>query len=242
MAPQRTPDAPLPDRPLEPPEPGERQVLKWVAALFGASLLAAGWLAARADSDPGVRDALDTILQIALGGLFLGGAYRLLAFYSYRLLDLLTIVVVLSLGLKVALDGVSGLQEFLGDPVPDEPVRLQVQLGPTALSCLLISSVLLCGAALGLRYCTRLKLHHSRQRVAAILYGMLAFPGIVGIFAFPALVLSEMVGSSNLDERTPFYLMLAVASFLVTLRNGMLIFRSMALEDEVIATDDRGQE
>lgn len=243
MTPKPQDDEPLVIRPLEPPAPGERQVMLWVATLFGVSLLSAGWLAARADSSPGIRDALDTILQVALGVLFLGGAYRLLVYYPYRLLDLMVIVLGLSLGLKVALDGVDGLREFLGDPVESEPQRLQVQLGPLVLSCLLISSVLLCGAALGLRYCTRLKLESSRQRVAAIMYGMLAFPGIVGIFAFPALVLSELVSQSATSEpatgeRTLLYLVLAITSCLVTLRNGMLFFRSMALEDEVTVRRD----
>jgi hypothetical protein len=233
MTPEKQGDEPLVERPLDQPAPGERQVMLWVSALFVVSLLAAGWLAARADSEPGVRDALDTILQVALGGLFLGGAYRLLVYYPYRLLDLLVIVMGLSLGLKVALDGVAGLSEFLGEDVPSEPQQVQVQMGPMVLSCLLTSSVLLCGAALGLRYCTRLRLESARLRVAAILYGMLAFPGAVGVFAFPALILSEVVGSSGLSERTLLYLMLAITSCLVSLRNGMLFFRSMALEDEV---------
>lgn len=234
MMPEPPRDEPLVVRPLDPPAPGERQVMVWVAALFVVSLMAAGWLAARADSSPGIRDALDTLLQVALGALFLGGAYRLLVYYPYRLLDLLVIVLVLSVGLKVALDGVSGLQDFLGDPDPSEPKQVQVQLGPMVLSCLLTSSVLLCGAALGLRYCTRLKLDSSRQRVAAILYGMLVFPGIVGVFAFPALVLSELVSSPESGELGLLYLVLFITSCLVTLRNGVLFFRSMALENEVV--------
>jgi len=231
MKPEPPAEDALPVRPLEPPEPGERQVMKWFGALMGVTIISAGWLAARADSPVGVRQALDTILQVGLAGLFLAGAYRLLSYYPYRLLDLVTMVLTLSLGVKATLDALPPFLSFVTEGQgPKAP-----QFGPMVLGCMLTSSVLLSGAALGLRYCSRLKVETSGARILTIMYGMTAFPSGVGCFAFPAVILSTLVDPQANNEMALVYLGLFVVSLFVAARNAVLLFRSMSLDDEVPA-------
>jgi hypothetical protein len=221
----------LAQRPLEPPVAGGGIFLRWMVVFLCTSAAGTLWLALRADSPPSVRQLLDTILEMAIGILVALGAYRLLVFFPFRILDLLVIVLGLGLGVKGTLEALesasrSGLLD-LG------PIDARENLGTLVLSCLLTGSLLLAGAALGLRYCVRLKLSGSGARVAAIVSGMLSFPACVGVFAFPGLILLDLLAEHQLGERALAYLGLGAVSLVVVVANGVFLVRSMALETHV---------
>lgn len=227
------PEPEVPDRPLDPPVSGDRLLLRWTLILLAASLTGAGWLAARASTSGMARVVLDALLNIGFGSLIALTAYRVVVRFPFRTLDLLAMVVVLSLGIKLTLDALQSASRYA--LVSMGSIEAREQIGTVALWCLLTSSVLLAGAALGLRYCVRLKLDAPLARLAAIVHGMLFFPASVGLFAFPALVVSDLFGEApNPDtELTATYLLLFVMSLYVMIRNGLFLIRSMALESEV---------
>jgi hypothetical protein len=143
---------------------------------------------------------------------------------------------VLSLGIKTTLDALrSATRHGL---IAGGTIESREQIGMVALSCLLTSSVLLAGAALGLRYCLRLKLERPVSRLAALVHGMLFFPGFVGVFAFPALVLGDLLGEGPKPDTqlTALYILFFLFSLYIMIRNGLLLLRSMALEEEVSIT------
>jgi hypothetical protein len=223
--------AELPARPLEPPLRGEGLLLRWMLFLLGAAVAGAAWLAVRSESSAAVRNVLDTILQLGFGVLLALGAYRLLVCFPFRILDLLAMVFMLAVGIKLTLEALAGAARY--GLIEWGPWSGREHVGTLALACLLTSSMLLAGAALGLRYCLRLRLDRPAERVAALVYGMLGFPAALGFFAFPALIVVDFIPPRVPNEGTLLYLLLYLGACLVTARNTILLMRSMALDSEV---------
>ena len=160
----------------------ERRLLIWFLALVALSAASLLWLACRAESPSYLRSAMDFCMQAALGGLVAYLAFRTLFLYQFHLSDLLLMVLVLSLGMKITIEEAQRLamldiiNERIGDPE---------HWGELLQICLVVGSVLLLGAAFGLRSCQARKLDKTLPRLLNILAGMLALPAAAGVAVFP---------------------------------------------------------
>src|SRR6185295_9737315 len=142
--------------PLDPVRTIDRACLKWLAIVLAINLAGLLWLAAREDSPHSIRLVLDSLLQVGGGVVLAYAAYRSLAMYPFRILDLVWMVIVLAFGVKATLET---LHRFYRTGLLLEgQMDSRENFGMVLQACLISSSVLLAGATLGLRYCFRLKL------------------------------------------------------------------------------------
>jgi len=185
---QDTPDAGAPT--LAPPPSMSGLGAKVVVAVVLINIAGMLWMAVRSGSDASTRNALDGMAQFALGASAAFLAYRLLVLYPFRILDLLTIVMTLAAGTKVIIDALTAFSQH--SLIFEGRVRDSEKFGPVMLSVLLACSVLMAGAALGLRYCVRLKLDRPLQRIWAVISGMLALPALAGGLVFALTFISAL--------------------------------------------------
>lgn len=242
MADEEEPEAPdVPPGPrLEPLPSFETTGWRWIAALAGVSASGMFWLAVRESSPSDTRLILDGFANLAIGATLAFFAYRALIKFSFRILDLMGIVTMLSIGLKAAIDTMSLLA--LSGIIWEGRVTDSDKFSSVMLSCLLTSSVLMAGAALGLRYCARIQIEAPVRRLGAIIMGMLAFPAVVGIPVFTLAVLQEAVEILNRPphmlrtadaEVNPMNFVYWVLSIGITAANTVLFLRSVAISSSV---------
>ena len=220
-------------QPLDPPPPGWRWA-RWLFILMGVNLMGLLWLAVREESGENVRVLLDSMVQIGMAAVIALAAFRALAAYPFRITDLFVMVIMLGMGIGVALEALHGISRTsLGmgrDLNPQSNLPLAVQWVLFTLSLLIL------GAALGLRYCQRLGLERPLERAGAVISGMLALPATAGVFAFPALMLLDLSISRNgVDDKghSGRYLVLWVISLVCVAKNTVLLMRSLALQASV---------
>ncbi|MBI3828116.1 MAG: hypothetical protein HY291_01280 [Planctomycetes bacterium] len=213
---------------------------RWIAALAGLSAGGMFWLAVRESSPPDTRLILDGFANLAIGATLAFFAYRALIKYPFRILDLMGIVITLSLGIKAAIDTMTMLA--VNGIIWEGRVTDSDKFSSVMLSCLLTSSALMAGAALGLRYCARIKIEAPVRRLGAIIMGMLAFPAVVGIPVFTLAVLQDAVEilshSPNMvrtpeTEINPLNFVYWVLSIGITGANTVLFLRSMVSSSSV---------
>jgi hypothetical protein len=97
--------------------------------------------------------------------------------------DLFTIVIVLSLSLKMAFDLLRELQgssHAMHSLIADRLLYVE--------GLLFAAGILMAGAGLGLRNCHLLKIDAQWKRTVAIVCGMFALPALIGLFAPPLLM------------------------------------------------------
>jgi len=225
------PSSEVPERPLDP-APVQATWGRWLAISIGVNVLGLLWLAVGSGSAGAVREVVDTCVEIAVGGAAAYGSFRLLLIFPYRILDLLTIVVVLALGTKATLDALTTLSTAA--LLFTDMQNISQHIGMTVQICLFVDSLLLAGAALGLRYCHRLKFESPGKRMWAILCGMSTLPGTSGVISFPLLALTEL-HEARPEARTeiPFYMAMWGLCIFVTFGNILLFLRSLAMQAEV---------
>jgi len=211
------------------PRGPEHRLFWWFCGVLGANVVSIVWLAVRAESPPYLRGILDSFMHFATGAVVAYFAFRALFLYSFHLLELLAIVLVLSLGVKLTLDTLNSLSGLglLSTPIDDAG-----RVGQMFQLCLITSSFLLAGAAWGLHHCTVLKLERSLARVVSIVAGMLALPAAAGIAAFPVPVVRKLVDAPNVAL---LWLLLWLASILVTGINTVLFIKTLTLREEIKA-------
>ena len=107
------------------------------------------------------------------------------------------------------------------------------QFGTLVQANFLTSSILLGGAAMGLRYCKQLNLDGTLARVWAVICGMLALPALIGLFAFPVLVLNEVFKPEGGDESSGLMILLWLGSCMFTGWNASLFIRSISLSGHI---------
>jgi len=222
------------EAPEAPPPVGpERTLFWWFCGVLAANVLSIVWLAVRAESAPYLRSILDSFMQFATGAVVAYFAFRALFLYAFRLLELLAIVLVLSLGVKFTLDVLNSLSRLglISTPV-DGPGRF----GQMFQLCLLTSSLLLAGAAWGLRHCTVLKLERPLARLVSIVAGMLALPATAGIVAFPFPVIRNL--AAGWPDVALIWLLLWLASILVTGVDTVLFIQALTLREEIKAREN----
>ena len=220
-------------QPLDPPPSGKIWA-RWLFILMGVNLMGLVWLAVREESSENLRGVLDSMVQIGIAGVVAVAAFRALVLYPFRITDLFIMVIMLGMGVGISLEALKGLSHTsLGmerDLNPQSNIALAVQ------TVLFTLSLLVLGAALGLRYCVRLKLERPMVRAAAIINGMLALPAMAGVFAFPALLVLELNLSKNgvADKgNSGRYLILWAFSLVCVAKNTVLLLRSLALQAQV---------
>ena len=256
MAEEETPSiAPASLRPLEPTPSGDRMWLKWLVGLLGVNAAGMGWMAVREGSPPAICQVMDAFFQFGTGSLAAYVAYRVLVRFSFRIFDLLVIVLLLGLGIRFTLDALTSFAQF--PFLWEGRVNANESLGSVMQICLISTSVHLVGAALGLRYCAKLKLDRTLGRAWAVVSGMLLLPCTAGAVGFPILIVRDLIGfryaekvkqtgpggaswtreyslePSEQHETLLLYFVLAVASFLILASNSYLLVRSLAHEEEV---------
>ncbi len=188
-----TADEPLPptdDAQTVEPDSG-RGLLVGFGVLVATIVAALLWLAVRADSPEYIRGALDVFFHGLAGAAVVYFAFRALLRYPFHFVDLLTIVVVLSLGLKTALDVQMDL--FAVGLIRQEDVA--VRYGQMFHICLLCASVLLAGAALGLNFCRSLRIARTLSRCLLIVCAMLVLPTAAACVGFPLLIVQELLNA-----------------------------------------------
>src|ERR1043165_2096720 len=181
--------------------PPERRFLRWGANVFAANVLCVLMLAGRAASPERLRGYFDILVFVCLVGGASFAVIRLMFVYPYRLLDLVVIVMVLSLGMKYAIDGARFFQhtewyeKFLSGSPPNPGAAQQESEGPSAQAmaewCIVTGCVLLAGAALGLRHCRLLNADGPLKRAAVLACGMVVIPAPVGLVAVPPFFLKR---------------------------------------------------
>jgi hypothetical protein len=214
----------------------ERQLVVWFFLLLGLVILSMIWLAMRKSSPPYVRTILDFFLNVATGGAVAFVAFRSLFLYRFRFFDLLAIVAGLSLGMhqtvellkSLALYGVFGERYSVDDPQ---------NVGKVIQICLVVSSVLMAGSALGLRHCAILKIESGPRRVLAIIAGMYSLPAAAGIATFPVLILRDLVIPGSPRNQLPVYTLLWITSIVFTIINVAYFIRTLTLKAEIDATE-----
>jgi len=203
----------------------DRKMFALFAIVVGASLCGIAWLAVRAGTPPAVRDAMDFVLQACMGALLAYAGFRALVLFPFRFFDLLAIVTVLALFMKVAvetIDGIaaSGFFQFAED---------SSKLGITVQMCCIAASVLLAGAALGLRHCYLLHVEGHAARMLIVLSGMLVLLAAAGFFVFPVLVLRDALSSEGTSPDTGGFLFLWLVSVVATVVNSVCLVRTLTL-------------
>jgi hypothetical protein len=214
----------------------ERPLVARVLALLGVVVLSLFWMALRNNSPAHLRVILDFMFNVFIGGLAAWVAFRALYFYSFRLGDLLAMVAGLSLGMHQTLEllkslaavGVFGEHAAIDDPR---------NLGLVILSCMIVGSALLAGAALGLRHCAVLKLEGAFVRASVVLAGLFALPAAAGLAAFPALILRDMLMPGRAYEHTAWFALLWLASIFFTAVNIICFIRTLTLNAQISARE-----
>jgi len=229
-----------PTGPRLEPLPTYREIgWRWFAALVGVTTAGMFWLAVRQESDPSDRRVLDALSNLAVGGLLAYVSYRVLVRFAFQIFDLLTIILLLSGGVKVTIDAFHVLATqglvFEGRVTDSE------QYPTVLLACLVNSSILMLGAALGLRYCYKLKLAAPLRRVGTVAVGTLAFPAAAAFPVYTLEVLGQLATlfTTSKELQPEWYdhalasVLIWLASFVVSIANAALFLRSVAVSETV---------
>ncbi|HYG78543.1 MAG TPA: hypothetical protein VEK08_26325 [Planctomycetota bacterium] len=224
-----------PDVPSDEIRPATRPLYHWFALILVVNVVSLLWLAVRADSPAFVRGILDLFLHGAAGAVVVFLAFRALLRYPYYFADLLMIVLVLSGGMKLTVEFVNGLAAM---GVIDSQFGSAERFGEIFQVCLFSASVLLAGAALGLRNCTLLNVKGTFWRGITLVSAMFVLPAAAGIAGFPVLMIREMiVRDGSLPDMIIFFVQW-ILSLGMTALNTVYFIRTLALNAEVRAQEN----
>jgi hypothetical protein len=214
----------------------ERQFIGWFFLLLGMVILSLVWLAVRESSPSYVRTILDFFMNVATGGAVAFVAFRALFLYRFRFFDLLAMVAGLSLGLHQTVELLKSLSQFgiFGEQYSIEDPQ---NVGKVIQLCMIVSSLLMAGCALGLRHCAILKIENGSLRILAIIAGMYSLPAAAGIATFPVVILRELVVPRGRSEHIPIYALLWVISIVFTIVNVAHFIRTLTLKAQIDATE-----
>jgi len=211
----------------------DRRMFMLFAIVVGVSFCGVLWLAVRSSTPEAVRDSMDFILQAGMGALLAYAGFRSLVIYPFRFFDLLGIVILLSLFMKIAVETIEGIAASGFFEFSESSARL----GVTVQVCCIAASVLLAGAALGLRHCTLLKIQNTPARMLTVLSGMLVLPAAAGFFVFPVLVLRDALSPEGTSQDTGAFLFAWLVSVIANVVNATCMIKTMALTHEIEARE-----
>jgi hypothetical protein len=197
-----------------------------VVALNVASFV---WYALRENSMQPLRVALDAIFQLAIAGSIGALTFRALCIFPFQLTDLFGMVIVLAAWSKVVVDSLAVMKQS-GLMVASGDGEVFVQ---TLQVTLWSASILVAGGALGLWFCSRLRIQRPLPRLLKIVPAMLALPAATGCVAFVPYALAEMFDENGSHKRAAVVMLLWFVSLLITLANTFNYVRASALLAEV---------
>lgn len=213
----------------EAPTQSERVLLRTFLTVIILNTIGIIWLALRSGSPPQIRVVLDAIAQTG-GGLILAYvAFRALLLYPYRVTDLFAIVLILSLAMKATIDVLRAFSSigFLRSNFSDPD-----HLGQIFQACMISGSVLLIGAAWGLRNCHLLNISSSGTRMLTIIAGTLSIPAAAGVIAFPVLLM-RFVLTGEMQPSPLGLILLFLISAAITLLNLGHMMKTLTLKEEI---------
>jgi hypothetical protein len=216
----------------------ERGLWFWLALILCVNVAGLIWLAVRADSPQSVRGILDIMLHSAMGAAVTYLAFRALLRFPFRFPDLLIMVTVLSLGMKATVDFVRGLAA-LG--IVSTDLASGERFGEIFQLCLWSGSVLVAGAAFGLRHCTLLKIDRLIPRAVCLIAGMLALPAAAGVTVFPIMMIRELLLQHVDVSRLMWLLLESIGSLAATIINSRNFMQTLTLNTEVGAKEKMPQ-
>ena len=214
--------------------PAQRSLWFWFALILGVNVVGLVWLAVRAESPPFLRGILDIFMNTATGAAAAYVAFRALLHFPYRFPDLLVMVSVLSLGMKATVDFVKGLANI---GYVSHELASGERFGEMFQLCLWSGSILIAGAALGLRHCTLLKIESVPARAATLIAGMLVLPALAGVVVFPVMLIRAFLLGHSDAEFGVVMLLLWIGSMLASSVNTRCFMKTLTLNAEVDAQE-----
>lgn len=211
------------------PSPSERVLLHAFLTVLILNAIGVVWLALRSESPPHVRMVLDAIAQTGGGLILTYVGFRALLLYPYRVTDLFVIVMLLSLGMKATIDVLHAFSSigFLRSNFSGTD-----NFGEIFQACMVTGSILLIGAAWGLRKCHLLKISTVGMRTLTITAGTLALPAAAGVFAFPVLLL-RFVLTGEAQPNPLSLIVLFILSSAITILNLGQMMKTLTLKEEI---------
>ena len=205
----------------------------WFFAILALNVVSLLWLSVRAGSPSSVAVVLDFFFHSAIGGAVIFFAFRMVFWYPFRFTDLLTIVLILSLGLRVILNLLFELSRLgvVGDLFAPRGAGNLVQ------ACLLCGSVLLAGAAMGLRHCHILKIDKPVARALTVASGMVALPAMAGVATFPVLILRDVLYPKSSSHETHILALHWIGSIAASIVNAVCFVRTLSLKSVIDAQE-----
>ena len=212
----------------------ERSLWFWFMLILGANIAGLIWLAVRTESPPYLRSVLDVFAHGVTGAAVAYLAFRALLRFPFQFSDLFIMVIVLSLGMKATVDFVRELAAlgFVGSDMASGE-----RFGEVFQLCLWSGSVLVSGAALGLRHCTLLNINRLLPRSACLIAGMIALPAAAGVTVFPVMMIREMLLRHPDSSRLLMLVLQSLGSLAATLINSRCFMRTLTLSAEVSARE-----
>jgi hypothetical protein len=212
----------------------QRSLWFWFALILGVNVVGLVWLSVRAESPPFVRSVLDIFLHGATGALAAYLAFRALLRFPYRFPDLLIMVSVLSLGMKMTVDFVKDLGAM---GIVSTDLASGERFGEIFQLCLWSGSVLVAGAALGLRNCTLLKIDSFFRRALTLISGMLVLPAMAGVVVFPVMLVRSLFAGHMSTLFAVAMLAQWIGSVVATSINSRCFMKTLTLTAEVDAQE-----
>ena len=216
----------------------ERQAIFWVYAAVIADIAGLLWLGVRAESPPWMRTILDILMQAAVSGAVLAAAFRFLLLYPYRIYDLLLIVVVLSLSARFVIAEIGKLSAI--GLIHTRVADLE-NMGELALAFTIVGSILLAGAATGLRTCHRLKIERPAARMLTLAASMLTLPASSASIALAVLLVLAVVRPGAVEIRPTTVVGLWFASLAITFINIRNYLRVLTLGAQITSKETLSQ-
>lgn len=211
-----------------------RSLWFWFALILGVNVVGLVWLSVRAESPPFIRGILDIFLHGAMGAAAAYIAFRALLRFPFRFPDLLLMVTVLSLGMKMTVDFVKGLAAM---GIVDSELASGERFGEIFQFCLWSGSVLVAGAALGLRHCTLLKIDGFLPRAVTLVSGMMVLPAMAGVVVFPVVLIRELFSARANTSVAAVMMLQWIGSLAATAINARCFVKTLTLAAEVEARE-----
>ncbi|HLX60222.1 MAG TPA: hypothetical protein VKX17_02960 [Planctomycetota bacterium] len=236
-------EPPLENRESRRSPPPERKIIGWALALFAANLVCVLMLAARHATPENLHGFFDVIIFACILAAASFAMIRLIFYHPYRLLDLMVMVLVLSGGMKAAIESVRAIHAYY---LNSESLRPESRPEPVmyAEACLLVGCVLMSGASLGLRHCRLLQINSPLRRAIVLSAGMLVFPAPLALFGIPLYLLDGFLNGKSGSLNANLWIVLLAAAFIATLINASLILKTIVLKTQNVAQESswRGKE
>ena len=218
--------------------PTQRRLSAWFVIALAINVMGVLWMALREDSPTGIREVLDVLMQAALGFAVALLAFRMLTYFPFRTTDLLAMVLLLSVAIKATLTLAA---RFSAIGLLHAGFASSEHLGELVQTCLISTSILVGGAALGLRTCQRLSIEKPLQRILVLVSAMLSLPALAGTLVFGLLLLFVILQPGQNLSSAPMVAVLWLLSIFISVVNLTYLGKMLTLRAEISARERLAQ-